>query len=324
VDEQERRIVLADMQTRMVTQLSRRGTGPDEYQGLFGLFPLAGDTTVMPDHLRSRWLVFQGGSVAGTVMGDVPAVAAMFRFSSRPVVGMDRRGNMLLTGRPEVHTSTYEIGPEDSLPLAIIHRATGRVDTITQLRRAPFRRVFSPAGGGSDEMFSATVPMPWAHGENAAMCSDGWIAVLRVEPYRVEWRTPSGEWIRGSPFQYERIRVNARERAAYEERRRPGLAPLPPGVRPDPVWPEEIPPVSAVAPTCASDGRLFLLRSKTSEREYPLYDIVNRAGDIVERLALDRNHELLGFGAASIYVITRDQLGIETVRRHPYPFRRPM
>ncbi len=85
-------------------------------------------------------------------------------------------------------------------------------------------------------------------------------------------------------------------------------------------WPTNIPPQGTTTPSCAPDGRMFILRSYTADRQYPLYDIVDRRGVLVEQLALDSNQRMIGFGARSMYVVTKDSVDLERLFRYPYPW----
>ena len=95
--------------------------------------------------------------------------------------------------------------------------------------------------------------------------------------------------------------------------------PPPDGVPVETEWPREIPPQGAEYPKCAPDGRVFILRSITADRQHPLYDVVDRRGALVHRLALDSNQQMIGFGARSIYVVTRDSVDLQRLLRYPYP-----
>jgi hypothetical protein len=144
-----------------------------------------------------------------------------------------------------------------------------------------------------------------------------------MEPYRVDWRSPDGRWINGEPVPYARILVTDVEKAAYMERTAPPQIPgLPPNLIPViiPDWPREIPSRGTTYPMCAPDGHLFVLRSVTVNRPHPEYDIVDRRGVLVERLALAVNQRIVGFGRRAAYIVERDSLDVERLRRYPYPF----
>jgi len=44
---------------------------------------------------------------------------------------------------------------------------------------------------------------------------DGWIAIARLDPYLVEWRTPDGRTVRGTPLPSARVKVDDAEKRAY-------------------------------------------------------------------------------------------------------------
>jgi hypothetical protein len=157
--------------------------------------------------------------------------------------------------------------------------------------------------------------MPWAQGESASLCTDGAIGVVRMDPYRIDWRLPTGAWVRGTRIAFERIRVSEREKAAFLKRS--GWA-EPRGLEPAIAWPSEIPPVSTGVPICTRDGHLIVPRSLTADRPFPVFDVVDRRGVLVDRLMFPANHRLIGVGTAALYAAARDSLDVEKLVRYAY------
>jgi hypothetical protein len=315
-DAGDQRLVVADIRTGTVQPVSTRGSGPGEYERVLTLYATRGDTTQMPDGARSRWLVLDRDRVLQTL--GRTAVTEAFREYSNGLLGMDATFLLMRGDPPPAPNVTYEVGPGDSLPLLRLARSTGTVDTVTALRRAPLRRIVTQ-GRSPGEFFRRTVDFAWSGlGETAAICSDGWIAIVRWEPYRVDWRAPDGRWIHGAPIPYHRVRVTDREKNTYTAR---VSAQFIDNVPMELEWPTEIPPQGVGRPMCAPDGRVFVSRSITADRDYPLFDIVDRHGALVERLALAANQQLIGFGTASAYVVARDSVDLQRLSRYPYPWR---
>src|SRR5688572_11904756 len=175
-DGRDGRVVAADPRTGTVEQISRRGQGPNEYPRALPVWSVGGDSSAMVDSPR-RWLMFAGTRVVATLAPDAPAVAAM-RGIAR---GADEVGHVYSAdfipggGRP--------IG--DSTALIRVARATARVDTLTRLRALVPRRTSAPDKSG---FFSFSLPTI-AAADEAVPFADGWVAVVRAEPYHVEWRT---------------------------------------------------------------------------------------------------------------------------------------
>ena len=87
--------------------------------------------------------------------------------------------------------------------------------TIANLRGAEFQIT---RYGTKERPFWSFIQLTGTMYEQALMFTDGWIALVRVEPYRVEWRTPDGQWRPGPEVPWEWPRADAREKAAAVER----------------------------------------------------------------------------------------------------------
>lgn len=160
---------------------------------------------------------------------------------------------------------------------------------------------------------------PWKGYELTRLFPDGWLAVARVQPYRVDWRTPDGRWILGKPLPSPVVRVTQREKVAYMQRsaERTGNAARSPTIHAK--WPTEIPPFTPGALIASSDGRLLILRTPNAEHPEVRYDIIDRQGRLERQLLLDRNQRIFAFGKSSVYVVVTDDNDLERIQRHPWP-----
>lgn len=160
--------------------------------------------------------------------------------------------------------------------------------------------------------------------EQGILFPDGWIAVARLSPYRVEWRSSEGEWIRGQPIPDRPIRVNDAEkchalRANYRRCENvPGFD-----------WPDELPAFLAyslvfmTAPGsstlwAAPNGWLLIRRTPSATLRWNRYDIIDRRGSRVAVLTMEANEAIVGFGRRSVYTINTDDLGLQMLRRHEW------
>ena len=149
--------------------------------------------------------------------------------------------------------------------------------------------------------------------------ADGWVAVVRADPYRVEWLTRDGLWIRGAPLPFQSIRVDDKEKRAYLERSAAavGKDSSPRDSITD--WPSTLPPYrSPIVLLAAPDGRLLVPRLPAADRPETRYDVVNRRGTLDGQLVLSPNERIAGVGASSVYVAVSDDDGIQRIRRHAW------
>ena len=175
------------------------------------------------------------------------------------------------------------------------------------------------SAANKDGYFSFSIPTLEAADE-AVPFADGWVAVVRTDRYRVEWRSPDGRWIAGTPLPFTAIRVDDKEKRAHMARLAAvsGKTPSPPDSIGD--WPATLPPYrSPVLLLASPDGRLLIPRLPTAEHPEARYDIVNRRGALDGQLVLATNERIVGFGAGTAYVAVTDDDGIQRLRRHPWP-----
>ena len=314
VDGSEKKLLVVDWTKKSATQVGRNGSGPGEYVQPSMLFALGTDSTLLPDVRNGRWLILTGATIATTVGPDAPVI----RNGARNPVGADNHGRVLFTRSiaPGSNSPT-EMPRRDSLLLIRTQRATGKADTLGLVRARPATINIQ---GPADKPTAVSVVMnPLATGEMSAVFPDGWIAVARLDPYRVDWVAPDGKWVRGPSLPFERVRLDEREQRAFLERQeaRTGSPPRELGAYPD--WPEVMPPFLAEPLLRAPDGRVWIRRPATSANLNPPYDVVDRRGALVGRVSPGRDVEIIGFGGAAVYAVATDDNGIQRLQRRPLP-----
>jgi hypothetical protein len=320
-DLKEGALLVADFSSNSVTQVGRRGAGPNEYTAPAPLYPLQGDTTLMVNLLSRRALLLQGDRVVETVPSDSP----IFR-SAIEVAGADNTGRVLLVQlrglEPPTSAGVLMLGERDSTSLILVDRRSSRVDTIGRARIAERRFEFfeSQFGGIGSRIFA---PNPLAVKEPAALSADGWMAVVRRNPYRVDWRRPDGGTVKGQTLAYDRVRVDDAEKAFVMQAwaaERDGRRRDPNSVRD---WPAYYPPYStATVGTLlfAGDGKAVVRRATTRRAPQARYDVIDRTGRLVARVALPPDATLAGFGTGAAYVVTVDGDGLQKLSVHAWPF----
>lgn len=306
-DGRDQRVVVADLRRGRVETVGRRGRGPGEYPRALPVWSIGGDSSVMIDG-PGRWLLLDGARVVATLAPAVPAVAA----TSGGARGADTRGHvysapMFAGGR----------GPGgDSTALRRISRATGKVDTIATLKAIVPRQTSKADEKGFFSFSAPTLGMS----EEPLPFPDGWVAVVRIDPYRVDWRSPDGRWTRGDALPVPRVRMDDREKRAYLARiaEATGTPTAPPESIDE--WPATVPPFRSPAQLLAApDGRVVIPRLASADHPDTRYDVVDRRGVLSGQLFLARGERLIGFGARSAYVAAADDDGIQRLRRHPWP-----
>lgn len=305
----ENRLVVVDLRTGSVKSIGRLGSGPGEFQQAGRLSALSSDTTLFLDATRARkWLMLVHDSIVATIPPDWPPM----RGTRGDIHGADLGGRML---------SVRDVGREKlanninrrRLAAVLVSRKDGPLDTVAHLRGADER--VSQAGTRERPMMIVTGLMGSVD-EQAILFPDGWIGIVRVEPYRVDWRLPNGTLRRGPDLYWETPRSDAKERRAFDDRQRKRRREYRPANN-DP-WADRLAPIRSGS-LSTPEGSILVARSQWSRVPDSQYDLVDRAGSIVGRLALPDSERVIGFGRASVYVVVTDGDGFQFLRRHPWP-----
>ena len=327
-DTRDNRVVVADMRTGAVSQVGRVGNGPGEYAQASTILASTGDSSLMFDSRGGRLHLFDGAQFVGSLPPDAPIVKAV----QRSAVGADAHGNVWRVALDiPAGGAAAPGGAGDSSFLIRANRATAGVDTLARVKRAATNvRTFTNAKGEVTAMSISILPL--SVGDEAAMFADGWFAISRVDPYRVDWITPDGRMTKGPPLPFEKIKVTNREIEAYFLARSRG-APAASGRVPDVVrdavreqaavaaksFPAVYPPFVINGVIAASDGRAIIRRPETADKPNARYDVVDRAGRLVGTIEMAKGERLAAVTKAYAYVVWKDDDDIERLRRHPVP-----
>jgi hypothetical protein len=243
-----------------------------------------------------------GADLAGRILGAVG-----FAHSSVPVPTRENADSVILF-------------------LADAFAPQPRLDTIARVRgRGPGGLCISTRGERGRRVGTCN---PVATEDLALLFPDGWVAVAGSDPYRVDWRSPEGQWTRGTPIPVARTAMDDREKCAFLARRSGGAANAP--CDPSPyAWPSDLPPYLPLVPQgmaapasstlfAVSDGRLLIRRISSASSSATEYDLIDRRGVLVGTLTLPPNEAVVGFGKRAVYVVATDDVDLQTLRRHPW------
>lgn len=182
---------------------------------------------------------------------------------------------------------------------------------------------------------------------------DGTIAMVRGRDYHVDWLNPDGKWTSSAKMPFEWMHLDDAQKttlidsalAATKARRdsmttRLAAGPPPPpsgdGARggrggggggpagPPPAMidgrpdlgdiPDYRPPFSRGSVRADADGNIWI-RTTTMVKGQPVYDIVNRRGELTDRVQLPPFRTIAGFGPGVVYMAVKDAAGVVHVER---------
>lgn len=282
-DARSGRVVVADFGTGASAPVTGVAAQP--------LTALAADTSILAG-LDGRWVFLVRTRPVGMLTRDNPVVRSVMT----PFAGADTSGHLLADHRCPEHG--------DSTCLVVVDRRTAREDTISLLYQMPRR--------------PGATTMAWMTFDECALAPDGWIAVVRAAPYRVDWRTPDGRWVHGAPIPVEPAPVTHREQIALLARRAELSGGSPAPVESITDWPDSIPAID-FGVIVAPDGSILVHRTPTADHPDPRYDIIDRQSVRQAQLTLPHGAYVMGFGAHHVYIGVVDDNSGQHVMRYRWP-----
>ena len=345
-DMQEKTIQLLDLRRGSATPIGKEGSGPNEYGRPGQLFALPGDTTLVSDLANNRYLVIApDGQVARTLYTMDPNEPDLRLIQAR---ASDATGNLYfldrgLAARLAARGPGGPGGRGGSIDLpdsGTVLRYDLRTKKVTEIGKIALPRTNTTTSGGGNQVSVMRMAVPFAAQDDWTVGIDGRIAVVRAEPYRVEWVAPNGQRVTGPAIAFEKIRVTEADKEAFRNARvsmagvgmrtvigaggavSSSAAPAPPtNMRPpEPTsWPEFKPAFYANQSLVAPDGRLWVSRHRPADDPNPKYDVFDGFGRLVARAVLPARTRLVGFGARTAYVVRTDDDDLQYLQQYELP-----
>lgn len=259
----------------------------------------------------------------------------------------DPRGSLVYRAEFPAKASRSLFGPAvavalaglpDSAPLIRANFETRIVDTVAAIKVANEAKPVSLVVAANGLLVVKMVINPFPSYDQWIMLRDGTIAIVRAADYHVDWIAPDGQRLStpAMPMDWhvltdteKQVRVNAlnQQRAELNSGHPAGLM-TPVGIRwltreydfmPLAEMPVRLTPVAFGSLHVDSADNIWMLptTSLLASSAGLLYDVVNRRGQIVERVRLPVGCDLLGFGGSRFAFLACDYgngVRIESVR----------
>ena len=321
-------LVLLDAGRGTTSPLGREGQGPGEWRQPDAVFPLPGDSTLLVDLGNARLSVIapDGRFVATHPMALGQPGPGAGPFDVVQPRGVDREGRVYFQS---MRTGGRPGAPPDSAEVKWWSRVEGEAPVrIARLTPPAMSSTTSGRGGGMEVRMR---PIPLAPQDDWAVAPDGRVAVVRADPYRVEWHSPAGAVRRGPEVPVTPVRVREAEKERWLEevagtalgvsmemgpggpsmsfkrgggRGRPGQADASAYE-----WPGTLPAFRSGRSLVAPDGRLWVERSSAVGAPV-VYDVFDAAGVRRARYQLPAGQRIIGITERAIYAVRTDELGL--------------
>lgn len=344
-DVQRRRLLLFDktLKTAKVVMDSAATSGTAAGMAIASgqLIPFVGDSSLFVDIGSLSLLVLDQAGKVGHVMSLPRPRDAMFL--AQPVgfgtPQVDPKGRLVYRGFIIVPPKPPEPGappgfnfPEqpDSAPIVRADFDSRKIDTLTTIKALkPGKMSAAPDKDGN--MALKIMINPLDTGDEWAMITDGSIAIVRAHDYHIDWLDADGtkrstakmpfDWKRLSDeqkqFKVDSIRPEVEKQLKAQSASLPTI-PTPNGPRkllinfdfvPLKDIPDYEPPVSPGSVKADLDNHLWIVpRTATVGAGGGLrYDVIDRNGEIIDRVQFPKGRALAGFGPGGVvYILNTD------------------
>ncbi len=322
-------LVVADLKAGTADTLGNVGQGPEEYRQPDGLFALPGGSTLLVDLGNARLTeVLPDGSFGETtpIAQGEPGTGSLLIIFPR---GVDSEGRIYF--RPFGGRPTPQL--PDSAAVVRWDKVAGAMDTVVQVKLPEMKR--STQGGAGNQNVSI-MPVPLSAEDAWAVGWDGRIAVARAGDYHVEWVHPDGRVVRGSPVEYEPVRIRRADREEWLESLgngiRIGIMANNSGERrmsmsrgggdfgdgPDPdsfEWPDHKPAFTSNGVWVTPEGDMWVRRHVPAGE--PLrFDVFGADAQLKGEVTLPAGRDIVGFGTAAVYVVRTDDMGLQWLEQY--------
>ncbi len=353
-DARDKTLQIIDLRSGAASKVGREGSGPGEYSLPMRLVPLQGDSTALFDAGNQRYLTIHPDGKTGRDFRLEAAAAPAAREGGREggrgggrggrggmvMMGLsipaswDARGNIYYEGQPFSMSPEGEMVSADSVAVLRFDRAARRVDTVAFRKVAKANAQVSGGRGNMNIRIGGANPLTPA--DAWAALPDGRVAVVRVSDYHLDVFSAANRKVSGAPVPYEKVRVDAAVKKMIEDQRARNsrnairmtvnaggggtqrstevgggrASELPPLTD----WPDVMPPFQSV--TSRPNGEVWVLRYRKPGDDIPTYDVFDAAGRVIGKVALPKDHRLIGFGQGTVYLIRSDADDLQYLQRY--------
>lgn len=330
-DTRDKTAMIVDLKSGNSAPVGREGEGPGEYRMPAGLWPAANDGTLLLDPQQGRILRIGPDGKATETIGYADRIG----FAGR-MRGADAQGRLYFEGAAFGSGSgTMSFGgggnplqTRDSVPIIRWDRARDRVDSIGRLKGPTLKM---NVGGTSQSRTVMIRQQPLTSQDEWGVAPDGRVAIVRNNPYRVDWISPAGAVTAGTPVGVAPLPVTEADKAAFIKQvigaprislssggRSGASGPKPEEPKAsDYDWPEFKPPFEAGSVRVAPDGMVWVLRTRAAGDDVPVYDVFDGQGKLTFRVTFAKGVRLVGFGAGgNIYTTRADEDDLLYLQRY--------
>ena len=325
----EQRVVVLDLASGEVRDLGSVGGGPKEFRLPSQLIALPNDSTLLVDYGNARMTVLDPSLEFVRTM-PLNVHGTTWRMSPR---GAGPDGTLYFSWSLWSYPNgTRAPGPRDSVEIGRWSHESG-LRTVGDVR---LKGSVLKAGRSS----SKGLPyVAFTKQDGFAVSPDGWVAVVRSTPFRVDWYGPNGEVVQGPMKPYAPIPVSKDDLRDHIRRWLASTATtgrgdgggtfglVPSSEQSADViedraskatYEKEFPPFVPTGVWAPAPGVVWVQRW-LPEHSVPTFDVFDRNGVRRTLVSLPRDRRIIGFGRDAVYATVADEDDLLTIERYPLP-----
>lgn len=304
-------VVLLDPVKGSVSPVGAAGGGADRYAMPGGLYAGPDGMTLLIDRAQARVFSIDAN---GTLQGSRSIARRGVSESSDGVDlhRVDARGHVYMVDR---HRRGESLDAREAT-LVRFDPATQALEPLARLRRAEMRVI--PAGDGVT-LGRQVIGSP---ADGWGVAPDGRVAVVRAEPYRVEWISPAGDVTSGPVVEYTALPMTDADKAhhAASQRGRVSIGPVGgPGTdlsKLETLFATTKPPFEPGGVLVSPDAHVWVVRTAPVDATTVTYDVFDGRGRRTDRVSLPRGERIAGFGPGVVYSVRVQDNGECELRKY--------
>jgi hypothetical protein len=338
------RVYAFDSTLQQVTVVADSGSGTGVLPiRTTGLIPYLGDSTLLPDFGANALLVLD--ATGKNVRSMAPPRPADLLFLSVPAgfgrPGLDPKGRLIYRAqlRPNIRPTPTPSGSQkvemmpvnaDSAPILRGDFDTRTVDTLAWMKTPSQGRmameIKENLAGGPPNVTMHMLINPFTMSDEWSVLTDGTVAIVRAHDYHIDWIDPDGtrrsspkmpiDWRRYTDAEKQARVDSVRKMAEVQiqnmaKAQTGGAGPqikFDISIVPDSEFPSFWPSVQPGSVLADLNAHLWILPTTSLNSAAGLtYDVINRKGELMERVQLPKGHVLVGFGPNDTVYLTKTE-----------------
>jgi len=307
-------VLLIDPVSGAVTKLGSVGAGPDQYVKPGGLYAAPDGGALLLD--RAQLLV--------TAISPAGTLGRTYSIAEKGVTGGSDADidQQRIDNRGFSYFATRSFGASGvsrpAWPLLRFDPRTQQKQKITDLIQGETTTIVE----GNVTRSQGVIGSP---ADGFGVAPDGRVAIVRGQPYRVEWVGVDGKITRGPDIAYDPVPMTDADRAAQKTAAGGGASAVSSGGAGSPggslsgIERKFAPTKAPFSPAdimVSPSAQVWVMRSRPATATDVIYDVFDGRGQRIDRLVFPLGSRVVGFGPGTVYIRETGGDGAMTLKKY--------